>query len=123
MVGNVGNSSIVSFWEDFNLKSPRARDDFTDSTKNKVMSFLDEPMVRNIVAQSETTVDFRRVMDEGKILLVKLSPQFKEVSLLIGSIIIGKLLMAAGRGRARMRIRGDSLICIVMNIRGLQPLI
>jgi type IV secretory system conjugative DNA transfer VirD4/TraG family protein len=95
MVGNVTNSSIVSFWEDFNLKSPRGRDDFTDSTKNKVMSFLDEPIVRTIVSQSETTIDFRKIMDSGKILLIKLSPQFKEVSLLIGSIIIGKLLMAA----------------------------
>jgi hypothetical protein len=95
MVGNVTNSSIVSFWEGFNLKSQRGRDDFTDSTKNKVMSFLDEPIVRNIVSQSKTTIDFRQIMDSGKILLIKLSPQFKEVSLLIGSIIIGKLLMAA----------------------------
>ena len=95
MVGNVTNSSIVSFWEDFNLKSERARDEYANSTKNKVMSFLDEPIVRNIVSQSETTIDFRDIMDSGKILLIKLSPQFKEVSLLIGSIIIGTLLMAA----------------------------
>ena len=35
------------------------------------------------------------IMDESKILLVKLSPQFKEASRLIGSILIGKLLLAA----------------------------
>jgi hypothetical protein len=95
MVANLTNSSIVSFWEDYNGKSPRLREEYIESTKNKIMSFLDEPMVRNIVAQSETTIDCRHIMDSRKILLVKLSPQFKEVSLLIGAIIIGKLLMAA----------------------------
>jgi hypothetical protein len=34
-------------------------------------------------------------MDSGNILLVKLSPQFEEASLLIGAILIGKLLMTA----------------------------
>jgi hypothetical protein len=34
-------------------------------------------------------------MESGKILLVKLSPQFEEASMLIGAIIIGKLLMVA----------------------------
>lgn len=62
---------------------------------NKMNAFLDEPMIRNIVGQGETTIHFRRIMDSGKILLVKLSPQFEEASLLIGAIIIGQLLMAA----------------------------
>ena len=34
-------------------------------------------------------------MDEGKILLVNLSPQLEEASRLIGAIVIGRLLMAA----------------------------
>jgi hypothetical protein len=52
-------------------------------------------MIANIVSQSKTTIDFRRIMDEGKILLVNLSPQLEEMSRLIGAILIGKLLMAA----------------------------
>jgi hypothetical protein len=95
MLANLTNDSVVSFWEDYNHKSYREREEYIESTKNKVKSFLDSTMVRNIIGQSKTTIDFRRIMDEEKILLVKLSPQFKEVSLLIGAIIIGKLLMAS----------------------------
>jgi hypothetical protein len=95
MIKNLTNSEIISFWEDYNRKSPYRKDEYIESTKNKVKAFLDEPMVRNIVGQGETTIHFRSIMDSGKILLVKLSPQFEEASLLIGAIIIGKLLMAA----------------------------
>jgi hypothetical protein len=95
MVANLTNSSIISFWEDYTRKSQRDRDIYIESTMNKVNAFLDEPMIRNIVAQSKTTIDFRSIMDQGKILLVKLSPQFEEASMLIGAILIGKLLMAA----------------------------
>jgi hypothetical protein len=72
MVAHLTNSSIGAFWESFNCKSVRAREDYADSTMNKVAGFLDEPMVRNIVSQSETTIDLREIMDQGKILLVKL---------------------------------------------------
>ncbi|MGI0034870.1 MAG: type IV secretory system conjugative DNA transfer family protein [Nitrososphaera sp.] len=95
MVESVTNSSIVSFLELYNGMPARDKAFYIDSTMNKVASFLDEPMIRNIVSQSETTVDFREIMDSGKILLVKLSPQFEEASMLIGAVIIGKLLMAA----------------------------
>jgi hypothetical protein len=95
MVANLTNSAIISFWEDYERKSNRDKSEYIESTMNKVNSFLHEPMVRNIVSQSRTTIDFHAIMDTGKILLVKLSPQFKEASMLIGAIIIGKLLMAA----------------------------
>ena len=95
MLANLTNFSIFSFWEDYERKSQRDRDFYIESTMNKVNAFLDEPMIRNIVAQSKTTIQFRHIMDSGKILLVKLSPQFEEASLLIGAILIGQLLMAA----------------------------
>jgi hypothetical protein len=95
MVDNLSNPTIVSYWQDYERKSQRDRDIYLESTTNKVNSFLDEPMIRNIVSQAKTTIDFRTIMDSGKILLVKLSPQFEEASLLIGAILIGKLLMTA----------------------------
>jgi hypothetical protein len=94
-VANLTNSSIASFWEGYNRRSQRDKDDLVASTLNKVLSFLDNEMIRHMVGQSRTTIDFRQVMDEGKILLVLLSPQFEEASRLLGSVIIGKLLMAA----------------------------
>jgi hypothetical protein len=95
MVSNLKNSAIVSFWESFERKTQRNKDEYIESTMNKVMGFLDEPIVRNIVSQQKTSVDFRRVIDSQKILLVKLSPLISDASYLIGAIIIGKLLMSS----------------------------
>jgi len=51
-------------------------------------------MISYIVSQAKTTINFRKIMDDGKILLVNLSPQLEEMSRLIGALLIGKLLMA-----------------------------
>src|ERR671915_1413715 len=95
MVENLTNQEIILFWENYNRLSQRDKFELTASTGNKISSFLDEPMIRNIVSQSKTTIDFRNIMDSGKILLVQASPQFELVSTLIGSILIGKLLLSA----------------------------
>ena len=52
-------------------------------------------MIRHILAQARTTVNWREVMDTGKILLIKLSPQFEEASALVGSVVIAQLLLTA----------------------------
>ena len=95
LVANVMNPSIVSFWEGYNRRSQREKDELIASTLNKVMNFLDNDLIRAIVAQSNTTLDVRKIMAEGKILLVRLSPQFSEASGLIGATLIAQLLMAS----------------------------
>jgi len=74
---------------------PRDREELIASKINKVDAYLNEPLISRIVSQSSSTIDFRRIMDEGKILLVHLSPQLEEPSRLIGAAILGRLLMAS----------------------------
>jgi hypothetical protein len=95
MVANLSNPSIISYWEEYERKPQRERGIYLESFLNKVGAFLDEPMIRNVFSQSRSTIDFRKIMDTGKILLVKLSPEYEEASRLIGSVIIGKILLAA----------------------------
>ena len=95
MVANLSNPSIISYWEGYERMNPRDRYIYLESLLNKSGSFLDEPMIRNIFAQSKTTIDFRNIMDSSKILLVSLSPQYEEASRLIGAVILGKILLAA----------------------------
>jgi hypothetical protein len=95
MLAKVTNPPILQFWEEYEAMNPRDRRLFTESTLNRVTAFLDEPMIQHILAQSKTTINFRYIMDHAKILLIKLSPQFEEASRLIGTVIIGKLLMTA----------------------------
>jgi hypothetical protein len=95
MLANVTNPHILTYWEEYERMNFRDRRAFSESFLNKATAFLDEPMIAHILSQPKTTINFRSIMDNSKILLIKLSPQFSEASTLIGATIIGKLLMTA----------------------------
>lgn len=64
---------------------------------SKFDTFLANDIMRPIIAQEKSSFDFRKVMDEKKILLVNLSKgRLGEMnSNLLGLILVGKILMAA----------------------------
>jgi len=64
---------------------------------SKFNVFIANDYMRPIIGQSESSIDFRQIMDEQKILLVNLSKgRLGDInSYLLGLIIVGKLLMAA----------------------------
>ena len=99
MVANLTltNSSIISYWEGYNRLTQRDKDAQIASLMNKIQAFVDEPMIRMIVGQSRTTIDFREFMDSdpGKILLVALNPVFGDASKLLAGCILAKILQAA----------------------------
>jgi hypothetical protein len=95
VVRNVQNEQVRLFWQAYNNLKPTEQLDRADSTLNKVDAFLTQPMIANIVSQTHTTIDFRAIMDEGKILLVELDPRLEDISTLLGTAIIGKILEAA----------------------------
>lgn len=64
---------------------------------SKLAPFLTNAYVRPIIAQQSSSINFRQIMDEGKILIVKLSKgKIGDLNAnLLGMIIIGKLLISA----------------------------
>ncbi len=64
---------------------------------SKLTTFISNDMMRPIIAQQKSTLNFREIMDEGKILIINLSKgKIGEInSHLLGMVIVGKLLMAA----------------------------
>lgn len=68
-----------------------------DYITSKFGRFVTNKMVRNIIGQSESSFDFRKVMDEQKILIVNLSKgeMGEENSSFLGLIIVPRILMAA----------------------------
>ena len=80
--------------------------------------------IRHIVSQAKTSIDFRKIMDEGKIFLILLSPQLERNFKAYWLSAYWKALNGGiFTGRYGMRINADNSICIAMSIRGLQPLI
>lgn len=68
-----------------------------DYIVSKFGRFVTNKLMRNIIGQSKSAFDFRKVMDEGKILLINLAKGKigEENSNFLGLILIPKILIAA----------------------------
>ncbi|MBI5449304.1 type IV secretion system DNA-binding domain-containing protein [Candidatus Gottesmanbacteria bacterium] len=68
-----------------------------DYIVSKFGRFVTNKLMRNIIGQSQSSFDFRRVMDEGKILLVNLSKGKigEENSNFLGLILVPRILISA----------------------------
>src|SRR4030043_1004395 len=70
-----------------------------DYTVSKFGRFVTNKMIRNIIGQSQSSFDFRKIMDEGKILLIDLAKGEigEENSNFLGLVLVPRILMAAMR--------------------------
>ncbi|MBI2086541.1 DUF87 domain-containing protein [Candidatus Daviesbacteria bacterium] len=81
-----------------------------DYTVSKFGRFVTNKMMRNIIGQSKSSFDLRKVMDEGKILIMNLSKGRigEENSNFLGLILVPKILQAAmSRSDMAMEQRKD----------------
>lgn len=64
---------------------------------SKLTTFISNDMMRPIIAQQKSTLNFRQIMDQGKILIFNLSKgRIGEINArLLGMVVVGKILMAA----------------------------
>ncbi len=98
MVEKVKDPIVRSFWQnEFSKYLYQNKGEALAPIQNKLGAFLTVPMVRNIVSQDQNKIDFREVIDKGKILLVNLSKGRvgEDVSSFLGSLIITKIQLAA----------------------------
>ncbi len=93
------NPVIKDFWENEAEKAggEAALANMVPYITSKLTSFLSNDMMRPIISQQKSTLDFRAAMDEGKIVFVNLSKgRIGELnSYLLGMVIVGKILMSA----------------------------
>ena len=102
LVANVTDSDVRLFWQQYEQMKPNEQHEQAAYIRRRVAEFL-LPLSRPIVGQSASTIDVQRIMDEGKILLVKLSTQLPSVTSLIGSVFIALILTAASARPANKR--------------------
>jgi hypothetical protein len=95
------NERAVRFWQEAEntpttgeLPSPENMSIYVTS---KLSRFLDDDYLRSLVAQRRSTIDFREIIDEGKILLVKMTKgTLGQLGIrMFGTIVVARLLMAA----------------------------
>jgi len=96
---HVKDIMVKNFWEKEYPASQRGSSaaDMLSYVISKTGRFVENEMMRNIIGQSKSGINFRQVMDEGKILLINLSKgKLGEMnSNLLGLIAVSKLQMAA----------------------------
>src|SRR2546422_3582479 len=95
---HVGNTAVRDFWlREYESYPARFRVEAIAPIQNKVGPFLTNPLLRNIVTQAKSAFELRRVMDEGKILLVNLAKGKigEDVAALLGAMLVSKAGLAA----------------------------
>ena len=93
------NPTVRQFWEQEFAQSQRGQmsADMLTYVISKLGRFIGNEVVRNLIGQSESSFDVRKVMDEGKILLCNLSKgSLGDInSDLLGFVLVSKLQIAA----------------------------
>lgn len=98
VVDNVTDSAVKSFWLNEFAKYPdRFREEAVAPIQNKVGQFISSPLIRNIIGQTQSTINMKEIMNQGKILIVDLSKGRigEDASQLLGALMITKLQQAA----------------------------
>ena len=93
-----GNRQIKDFWQtEYENYPARFRAEAIAPIQNKVGAFLSSPILRKILTRPEIPLSLRKIMDEGKILLINLAKGSlgEDVSNLLGSLLISRFDLAA----------------------------
>ena len=106
MVANVTDPHLVQYWEQEFPDSARERSELISSTLNKVGRLVASPVIRNIVGQSRTKLDFSYLMHKERIIICNLSKGRlgEEASNLLGSLLLIQFYIAT-MGRAQTGAR------------------
>ena len=98
VIQHVTDPIVAMFWkEEFAGYSDKYTQDATPAIQNKIGQFVSNPLIRNILGQAKSTFDFRKMMDERKIVIVNLSKgrMGEANAALLGSMLVIKIYLSA----------------------------
>ncbi len=90
--------TVLQFWkQEFGSWAEKQVTESVAPVLNKVGAFTANPIIRNIVGQPKSSFDVRKIMDEGKILVVNLSKGLigEDNAGILGAFLVTKIQLAA----------------------------
>ncbi len=90
--------TVLQFWkQEFGSWGDKQVTESVAPILNKVGAFTANPIIRNIIGQPKSSFDVRKIMDEGKILVVNLSKGLigEDNAAILGSFLVTKVQLAA----------------------------
>jgi len=103
----VADPVVRAYWaNEFDRYEGKYRAEATAPILNKLDALLSAPSLRNIIAQPKSTIDIRRMMDEGRILVANLATGAigEGTSHMLGALLTTTIMRAA---LSRTDIRSD----------------
>jgi len=97
VVASVTDSAVKNAWDELMKWDDKRWSEAVSSLINKVGQFSTNSVIRNIIGQSKSTFDFRKAMDEKKIIIINLSKGMigEQNAPLLGAMLITKIYLAA----------------------------
>ncbi|MFH1423692.1 MAG: CxxC-x17-CxxC domain-containing protein [Candidatus Nealsonbacteria bacterium] len=98
VVDKITDPVVKAFWvQEYARYTQRYEVEATAAIQNKVGQFISSPLIRNIIGQTTSSIDMRKIMDEKKILIMNLSKGRvgEDSSRLLGALLITKIQLAA----------------------------
>lgn len=98
IISHVTDPSVKSFWvKEFANYTERMAAEAVPAIQNKVGQFTANPLIRNMIGQPNSSFDFRKAMDERKIIIINLSKGRigDENMKLLGGLLVTKIYLAA----------------------------
>lgn len=95
------NERVLRFWRQAestpDVRDVPSPDNVAIYVTSKLSRFIDDDYLRSLINQRRSTIDFRDIIDEGKILLVKMKKgKLGKLGVrMFGTIIVARLMMAA----------------------------
>ncbi|MBI4993879.1 type IV secretion system DNA-binding domain-containing protein [Candidatus Wolfebacteria bacterium] len=116
IIANIKDPIVRAFWvTEYESWRDQFRNEAIVPIQNKVGQFLSTPLIRNIVGQTKSTINFSDIMNNQKIFLVNLSKGRigEDNSALLGAMIVTKIQLAAmERVRIQEKERKDFYLYI-----------
>lgn len=90
--------TVLQFWKhEFGQWNEKQVNESIAPVLNKVGAFTANPIIRNIIGQEKSSFNIRKIMDEGKILVVNLSKGLigEDNAAILGAFLVTKVQLAA----------------------------
>lgn len=97
-LGYCQDTVVLQFWNvEFASWNDKFQAEAIAPVLNKVGAFTANPVIRNIIGQPKSTFNIRKIMDEGKILIVNLSKGLigEDNAAILGAFMVTKVQLAA----------------------------
>ena len=96
VLGKVKNPVAKEYFQRFNVLTDRGQITWIEPIMNKINAVFCDERIKQIFSSPKSTFNLREVMDQGKVLLIKLDKgRLKDSANLLGALLMSKIQMAA----------------------------